>query len=301
MQLKVNVNDSITTNNPDIIRFNCPLCIQRGKSPDSKYHLYVNLMPKSPRLRKSGTQIGFCHRCSRKVYLRLDKPLRRSQKILKGKIDLSGLLPIELGETYMAELAREYLISRNIFDQKGLFYAEIGPWKGRIVFPLYERNEIVFAIGRSFTSINPKYKFPIGLKKSAYLYVHGKPDGQIFLVEGIFDAYMFSGGIALLGKQLSDVQLYKLLSIISSKSEVFIFLDSDAMFETIQIAYILLPYFENRLKLIIPPQNRDASDLKGDLNECKIYDVNESTLTSIKMSKKINKGGKNGGYSDAVN
>lgn len=270
--------DYITTGNPNIIRLNCPYC------QDQKHHLYVNLDPKSPYLRSKNQSVGFCHRCSKTIYPRLDEPLRKPNSIqeIESQIDLSGLISIMEGETYIAKLARKYLISRNIFDHKGIYYSEnLGYWKGRIVFPLFEQGEIVFAIGRSFTSINPKYKFPVGLKKSNYLYVHGKPDGQAFLLEGVTDSYMFSGGIALLGKQLSDVQLYKLLSIISSKTKVFIFLDSDAVSEAIQIAYTLLPYFENRLKIVIPPQNRDANDLKGDLSECNIYDVNEPTLISI--------------------
>ena len=203
---------------------------------------------------------------------------------MDSEVDLSGLILIEEGKTYLAKLAKQYLISRNIFDHKGIFYGEIGYWKNRIVFPIWDDGKIIFAIGRSFASVDPKYKFPIGLKKSDFLYIYSKSPDRIILVESIFCAMSIQGGTAILGKYLSDVQFYKILSMLKPNMELWIALDRDAIPNAINICWRFLPYCSGRLKLIMLPEKKDLSDLRGDLGGSDIYNITEPALISIARS-----------------
>jgi len=98
----------------------------------------------------------------------------------------------------------------------------------RIMFPLYNNNEMVLWIGRSFLdNVEPKYI--IHGKKQNYLY-GDKFYEKVFLVEGVFDClklwqWGYENTFALLGTTLSFTQVRCLLK--NNVKELVVILDGD--------------------------------------------------------------------------
>lgn len=96
------------------------------------------------------------------------------------------------------------------------FYARAGLLQGRIVIPLHDgQGRLVGYAGRAIHSDAPRYKFPIGFRKSLLLFnLHRVRRGgsrQAILVEGFFDCFHlhqagFPQTLALMGSSVSAVQ-----------------------------------------------------------------------------------------------
>ena len=96
------------------------------------------------------------------------------------------------------------------------FFSGKGSMSGRIVIPIEnERGELVAYAGRSIDGAEPKYKFPVGFKKSQVVYnlvrAHEDSGGTtVVLVEGFFDCMKVTQAefpcAALMGCSMSAAQ-----------------------------------------------------------------------------------------------
>lgn len=162
--------------------------------------------------------------------------------------------------------AIKYLTGRGI-DIK---LVETGILKGlenRITFPFRYRGQLVFWQSRSVASIPIKTinceEDKGWLPKGKVVYNYDKLDTDtVCISEGIFDCLSIGqhtgmDSIPLLGKNISDLQIYLLKS--KAIKKVFVFLDNDANREAVKLA-IQLYYSGFDVHCIIWPQCPDKQD-----------------------------------------
>ena len=179
-----------------------------------------------------------CFRCGKHpmketLKLLLDIPYDQLNRILEdydytNEIKTKEPLPnktLELvGERPLNKYARKYLESRK-FDPdylelkyKLLSTNEVGEWKYRIIFPIFDKDKIVSFQGRDYTGKQTLRYYTLSAEKSLINPKHLLYNEQfikgdkIGVCEGIFDAIRLGDGfVALLGMQFTNAQLQKLL------------------------------------------------------------------------------------------
>jgi len=150
----------------------------------------------------------------------------RKNKIYKNIKELS--IPIEF-EKFNSEKHieyKDYLLSRNI-DYKNLNLF-VDTKRKMIVFPIYEYGVLVYYVARS---INPKsflrYK---NAETDGTGYIYGLDNihsgSTVFIFEGIFDALLVDGGVALLSaNNVTEETIEKIL--IKNPYKIYIVMDND--------------------------------------------------------------------------
>lgn len=259
------------TNKDDEIRFNCPYC------NDTRFHLYINIEKMVIHCFKCGTAESLIKIFGKYLQACTVIPKRRERIYPQ----LEGIAPLDGANTYLAKLAREYCQLRGILDKTILYYGISGEWFGRVVFPIIEDGMIVVATGRAFISgITPKY-FNQG-DKSRFIYLLDKRvySPYIVLCEGCIDALSCQNGVALLGKELSKFQLYKLYLVVPPEKPVYIILDPDAKKEGLKIARKLIPYYK-KVYFCDLPYGKDMNDLRGKWEGYPVYHITENNLVNV--------------------
>ena len=217
--------------NPNEIRICCPFCALAGKPPDTKYHLYINTAKK----------VYYCFRCGARGRLSsLPRFIRSEGRSPNEKIDDSILVRLDrIADSKLGGLAVRYLKSRGMFDLKRFYLGIKGRWFMRVAVPITENRQIVSWIGRTIIKgQKPKYIFQRNTKPHHYLFNIDSALSypQIFICEGIFDALSVPGGIAIMGKEASNVQVAKILTLIDENKPIFVALDADAQQEAEDLA-----------------------------------------------------------------
>jgi len=137
-------------------------------------------------------------------------------------------------------LAMKYLKSRKISEETikkyQIGYTEVGPRKFRIIVPSFnEKGNCNYYEARSYLSyVKLNYYKPESPHKKEIIFNVSNInfDLPVYLVEGVFDMFPLYNCIPLLGKDVSDILLYRL---IKHKTKVVICLDSDATKDTVEI------------------------------------------------------------------
>lgn len=151
---------------------------------------------------------------------------RRANRI--GKLERLVQKDMSITRKVVSYVLKRGLTEQELFD---VWWQKEMP--GRAVFVCREAGEVVFWTARSMTDARPKWRFPAKgetkVSRGAALFgmqwQEKTPNKEIWIVEGVFDAYAVNG-IAILGSYCSDSQLKKILSLIPRK--VIIALDRDA-------------------------------------------------------------------------
>jgi DNA primase len=190
------------------------------------------------------------------------------QKATKPKLPESFRL-LSLGEGYLADLARKYIIKRGFnpdeLSAKGIGYCSRGEYSGCIILPYYQAGELVYFIARRFIMTGAKFKYPktedFGIGKSELIYnadslaIYNK----IRIVESVFNAETLGPtAIALGGKVISETQLSMVIK--SPCKYVSILLDPDAIVLAYKLALVLAEY-KNGVKVIKLPDEEDVNSL----------------------------------------
>jgi DNA primase len=145
------------------------------------------------------------------------------------------------------KLALQYLINRgineDIIKKYNIGYTESGPRKYRIIIPSYNINgEVNYYEARAYMSfVKPSYLKPKEPHKTDIIF-NAKNinfDLPVYLVEGVFDMFPLYNAIPLLGKDISELLLSKLLK---HKTKVILCLDEDAVKDSIAIYNMLESY-----------------------------------------------------------
>ncbi len=137
------------------------------------------------------------------------------------------LKSVDPGHPYLKERG----ITEETAQQFGVgFFGGKGSMSGRVVFPIQNKNgELVGYAGRAIDGTEPRYKFPVGLRKSLELWNLAAVTGMsAVLVEGFFDCMkVWQAGyvsIALMGSAMSEAQENM---IAEQFAEVVVMLDGD--------------------------------------------------------------------------
>jgi DNA primase len=188
----------------------------------------------------------------------------------KVEIDLpDGYFPLHqanrqgiLVKTILRDFCSKRHLTSNDIRKYNLGYTTEGRFAFRIVVPSYdEHGNLNFFSARTYPiEQKPKYLFPHISKNDIIfneLFIDWK--GTVILVEGVFDALVTPNSVPLLGKELHDLLLSKL---IKSKSLVKLLLDGDSegMKAAKQVARKLIKHGVP-VEVVFCPPDKDPSDL----------------------------------------
>jgi DNA primase len=141
-------------------------------------------------------------------------------------------------------LAKEYLKKRkvgdDIIEKYKIGYTEEGAKKFRIIIPSYNKNgNCNYYEARSFVNfIKPSYLKPDYPHKLDIIFNEKNInfDLPVYLVEGVFDMFPLYNSIPLLGKDISQILLHK---IVQHKTKIILCLDEDAIKDTEKLYNLL--------------------------------------------------------------
>jgi DNA primase len=200
------------------------------------------------------------------------KKVRREKKKLQlpeGYVQFKESNPIYPPHREALTYLRNRGITDEIIEKYQIGYTMTGDRAGRIIIPSFNLNgELNYYIARSW---NPrakmKYMNPEAEKEKIIFDEHLIDwDNDIYLVEGVFDAFFVKNSIPLLGKFLSELLFNKIYE--NAKGNIIICLDGDAWNDAVKLYRELNGgTLHGRIKIIKLPVDKDVCDLKGNINE----------------------------------
>lgn len=124
---------------------------------------------------------------------------------------------IQDADDVWSQIAQEYLLDRGIDIDDYKFYLSRGgnkdedKWKGRLIIPYYNNDNLIFYHGRDLTGKSAlKYLGTEAVSKASVMYgldqLHTNRDQPLFVVEGFFDAFHIKG-VAVFGNEMSEHQI----------------------------------------------------------------------------------------------
>jgi DNA primase len=167
--------------------------------------------------------------------------------------------------------AINYLYSRGITDEMiekyDIGYTVSGDYAYRIIVPSYnEDGYLNYFVSRAWVPKKMKYKNP-SVPKEEIIFNESRVDWtkDIYLCEGVFDAFFLPNPIPMLGKFLSTNLFQKLYD--NSEGNLHICLDGDAWTDALKLYHNLNGgKLYNRIKIIKLPKDKDVCDLRGDIS-----------------------------------
>lgn len=199
-----------------------------------------------------------------KVFEKKVKKLKLPEGYTKFK-DSNPIYPIY-------KQAMNYLKSRgiteDIIEKYQIGFCDKGDCSGRIVVPSFTKDgNLNYYVARSWGSTKFKYKNPEAEKDKIIFNEHLIDwEKDIYIVEGVFDAFFLPNPIPMLGKHLSDLLFNTIYE--NAKSNIIICLDGDAWNNAIKLYHTLNGgKLYNRVKIVKLPKDKDVCDLKGDIDE----------------------------------
>lgn len=260
----------------------CPFC----GDATSHNHLHINIE----------NRVFYCFYCGKGGPLstllgklgisgkfQVEKRIQAKEPIL---LDFERFTPLDHRCVPGAAAAYKYLEQRGVPREESVLYnmrlslEESSPWYGRIIIPIYERGQVVCFVGRSFFDfVTPKYLFPHRgqtlLTSHETIFIPHWDRNRIFsnmgtytavIVEGMFDALSLRRvfdrqfyPIALLGKSMSEAQLYKVLNL-PNTSEFCVMLDADAHWDSMKVAKLLASYGKEVHVALLKKGDPDTTD-----------------------------------------
>lgn len=271
-QLEAQLGESKPAKGGQEQRFNCPFCEKRGKPPDSKFHMYVNLND------------GVCHcfRCeyangldaflsdigiSADGYVSTPKSKPKSKPIPKLRLpsNFQTILPVD---STFDKMFYKYLQSRNVPDDRiqkhQMGYVTSGDWVWRAIIPFYNYGELEYYVGRGIRDTQyPKYMNPTHPRSQVVFNLESAETVSSFIAicEGVFSALAWGDhGLGLLSKKATAQQVSRIVEIVNRrKLDVLISLDGDAKPEAYALAKLLQSYDIPNVLIAIFPEDGDPA------------------------------------------
>jgi DNA primase len=174
--------------------------------------------------------------------------------------------------------AYNYIKKRNITDLMlqiyNIGFCYKGIYENRIIIPSYdEDNRINYFIARSYlNNTRMKYKNPEAQKE---IIIFNEKlinwDETIYIVKGAFDSIFIPNAIPMLGKFMSD-HLFK--KLYDNAKKIVIVLDPDAWDDAERLYHrINCGKLMGKVWIVKLEGDKDIADLKGDLSEYKIKQI----------------------------
>jgi len=155
-------------------------------------------------------------------------------------------------------------LNPEVLAKRGYGYCTEGKLLGYIIIPFYQRNRLIYYIGRTFLDLGVKFYNPeeseIGIGKSHILYNIDSLAlyDDIYLVESVMNAETLGEeAIVTLGKFVSNYQLGLILR--SEIKSLTIILDPDAYDKSLQLGLKLTPY--KKIRIVNLPEGEDVNSL----------------------------------------
>jgi DNA primase len=167
--------------------------------------------------------------------------------------------------------AINYLYSRGITDEMienyDIGYTVQGDYAYRIIVPSYDEDGYLnYFVSRAWVPKKMKYKNP-SVPKEEIIFNESRIDWtkDIYLCEGVFDAFFLPNPIPMLGKFLSNNLFTKLYD--KAEGDIHICLDGDAWSDALKLYHNLNGgKLYNRIKILKLPKDKDVCDLRGDIS-----------------------------------
>jgi DNA primase len=204
---------------------------------------------------------------------RVYKPIKLPQEFIPFKDASFGTkLTPQFKQAY------NYIKKRNITDimlqMYNIGYCPSGIYENRIVIPSYdtERN-VNYFIARSYlTQSKLKYKNPEVQKEIIIFNEHLiNWDETVYIVEGAFDSIFIPNSIPMLGKFMSE-HLFE--TLYENAKKIVIVLDPDAWNDAERLYHkINCGKLMGKVWIVKLEGEKDIADLKGDLSEYKIKQI----------------------------
>jgi len=300
-------------------RLNCinPQCTDKRGNADIEFHLYVNVVSGffiCPRCQWKGnfwSFISFIENISwkevyhtyqedlddvslvdfkkvieNKIFIEEEEP---EKKVFKG-VEGFGFPIMEIEEnTY----AYKYLVGRGIgmdkIKQYKLRYCITGAYAFRIIIPIYENQKLVYFVARTYIDDHVKVKNPsleagfLPREEVLFGYDNVKGLNWAVLVEGAFDAIASPNGLGILGKFLSEKQLFKIKSL--GIELLYVMLDGDAREVALDLGYNRLKSWGIQVKFVDLGKNEDPSSIGHDECVKRLHQAEELTFTNFIRKK----------------
>lgn len=269
------------------ISFDCPVCAaEKGIESDGKGNLEINYFRGVYKCWACSETYGthgplgklieqFGTKNQRKIYDLIrpqeegtkDKPrirLRLPEGYTKFKDSNIRFIP--------HREAINYLYSRGITDEMiekyDIGYTVQGDYAYRIIVPSYDIDDnLNYFVGRAWVPKKMKYKNP-AVPKDEIIFNESRVNWEenVYLCEGVFDAFFLPNPIPMLGKMLSNNLFEKLYE--RAQGEIHICLDGDAWENALKLYHNLNGgKFYNKVKILKLPKDKDVCDLKGNIND----------------------------------
>ena len=269
------------------ISFDCPVCaMEKGLDQDGKGNLEVNYFRGVYKCwacaETNGTQgpLGklieqFGNKNQRKVYdlirpkdqERKERPktyLRLPEGYTKFKDSNIRFIPHREAINYLYSRG----ITDDIIEKYDIGYTVSGDYAYRIIVPSYDlEDRLNYFVGRAWVPKKMKYKNP-SVPKDEIIFNESRINWEenVYLCEGVFDAFFLPNPIPMLGKILSNNLFEKLYQ--RCQGEIHICLDGDAWEDALKLYHNLNGgKFYNKVKILKLPKDRDVCDLRGQINE----------------------------------
>jgi DNA primase len=204
---------------------------------------------------------------------RVYKQVRLPKEFIPFKDASMGL---KLTPQYKQALA--YIKKRNITDLMlqiyNIGFCYNGLYENRIIIPSYdEEKRLNYFVARSYLSKTKlKYKNPEAQKE---IIIFNENlinwDETIYIVEGAFDSIFIPNAIPMLGKFMSD-HLFK--KLYENAKKIVIVLDPDAYDDAERLYHrVNCGKLMGKVWIVKLEGDKDIADLKGDLSEYKIKQI----------------------------
>ena len=165
-------------------------------------------------------------------------------------------------------------ITREHIEKFRIGYTTEGKYSHRIIVPSYDtKNELNYFIARSYVPTKLKYKNPkVQKEKVIFNEYNINWDEDIYLVEGVFDMFFLTNAIPLLGKIITDHLWNEIYD--KSKGDIILCLDGDAWDSTVKLYSKLNGgKLRGRVKALKVPKDKDIGDMRGDISELEIIEL----------------------------
>jgi DNA primase len=204
---------------------------------------------------------------------RVYKQVRLPKEFIPFKDASMGL---KLTPQYKQALA--YIKKRNITDLMlqiyNIGFCYNGLYENRIIIPSYdEEKRLNYFVARSYLSKTKlKYKNPEAQKEIIIFNEHLiNWDETIYIVEGAFDSIFIPNAIPMLGKFMSE-HLFK--KLYENAKKIVIVLDPDAWNDAERLYHrVNCGKLMGKVWIVKLEGDKDIADLKGDLSEYKIKQI----------------------------
>ena len=263
--------------------FNCPVCDEDKNKGNLEINYFLHLYKCWSCGDINGTHgpLGklfdkFGNKKQKKIYKLFQPEQDTPKKLRKPKLVLPESFSLfkESNPKYPVRAqAYNYLLSRGITDQMiekyGIGFCDKGSHAGRIVVPSYDlEGTLNYYVARSWApNSKAKYKNPEAEKDKIIFnerLINWNED--IYLVEGVFDAFFLPNSIPMLGKHMSSLLFENLYN--NSKGSIIITLDGDAWKEAEKLYNELNGgSLYGKIKIVKLPKDKDVCDLRGQIND----------------------------------